>query len=267
MPSLFTRRTLLSVAPAWALAPVLAAEQPRPPGYTPAGPSAPFPGQDPALVRAVVGESHRSLEKVRELVELHPELTKATVDWGFGDWESALGAAAHTGQREIALFLIERGARPDLFTHAMLGHTAAVRAIVEAQPGVQRIHGPHSLTLAHHARAGGDQAREALAYLESLGDADVRPRDEPLDDEVRRVCIGPYLASDGQRLTIAEARGRLQIQVDGWSPRNLFHQGDHVFQPAGASSVRVAFSPGSAGSTRLVISDGTPIAEAVRQES
>ena len=85
-----------------------------------------FPRQDREAVREVVSLSHRSLEGVRRLVEPRPALAKASWDWGFGDWESALGAASHTGQREIALFLMDQGARPNIFTFAMLGHVDAV---------------------------------------------------------------------------------------------------------------------------------------------
>ena len=87
-------------------------------------------------VRSVVGASHSNLERVRELVLEQPALAKANWDWGFGDWESALGAASHTGRREIAEFLIAHGARPNLFSAAMLGEVDVVRAHVRnlAQP-------------------------------------------------------------------------------------------------------------------------------------
>jgi len=61
---------------------------------------------------------------------------KAVWDWGFGDWESALGAASHVGNREIAEYLIAHGARPSLFSATMLGHLDVVKAFIAAQPGV-----------------------------------------------------------------------------------------------------------------------------------
>ena len=75
-----------------------------------------FPRQDPALAAEVVGASHRDLGRVRELVERQPNLAKAAIDWGYGDWESALAAASHTGRREIAELLIAHGAQPTLFS-------------------------------------------------------------------------------------------------------------------------------------------------------
>ena len=75
-----------------------------------------FPRQSPKLVQETVGASHARLERVRELVTAYPELAKSSWDWGFGDWEAPIDAASHTGQREIALFLMEHGARPTVFT-------------------------------------------------------------------------------------------------------------------------------------------------------
>ena len=54
-----------------------------------------FPSHDPSTVRDVVAASHVRIDRVRELVEASPALAKAAWDWGFGDWESALGAASH----------------------------------------------------------------------------------------------------------------------------------------------------------------------------
>jgi hypothetical protein len=57
-----------------------------------------FPRNDPARVQSVVGASHGNLDLVRALVSEQPALAKASWDWGFGDWETPLGAASHTGR-------------------------------------------------------------------------------------------------------------------------------------------------------------------------
>ncbi|MDZ4806037.1 MAG: hypothetical protein SGI90_14355 [Candidatus Eisenbacteria bacterium] len=75
-----------------------------------------FPSHDPDLARGMVGASHGNVARVRELLAISGALSKASWDWGFGDWETALGAASHTGNREIAALLMENGARPDIFT-------------------------------------------------------------------------------------------------------------------------------------------------------
>ncbi len=109
--------------------------------------------QDPKLVKETVAVSHGILLRVRDLVEASLALAKAARDWGFGDWETALGAASHTGRLQIAELLIAHGARSDIFTFAMFGQLGVVKAYVEANPGIQRTLGPHGITLLSHARA------------------------------------------------------------------------------------------------------------------
>ena len=81
-----------------------------------------FPNIPPKIVEEVVGSSHFDLDRVKTLVDKRPELSRSVWEWRFGDFESAIGAASHVGRRDIALYLINKGARPTLFTHAMLGH-------------------------------------------------------------------------------------------------------------------------------------------------
>jgi hypothetical protein len=87
---------------------------------TPPAPGSPvdesFPSLHPSLVKDVVGLSHSNLAHVKEMVQRHPALAKASWDWGYGDHETALGAASHVGQRAIAEFLLENGAPPALFS-------------------------------------------------------------------------------------------------------------------------------------------------------
>ena len=130
-----------------------------------------FPQQAPAMVREAVVASHGNVKRIRELVDAHPALARAAYDWGFGDWEDCLGAASHVGNREIVEYLISKGARPTIFSATMLGQQDAVKAFIAAQPGVQRIPGPHSIPLLAHARAGEPAAAAVYSYLESLGDA------------------------------------------------------------------------------------------------
>jgi hypothetical protein len=49
------------------------------------------------LVNKFVRVAHSDLAKVKELLEQEPKLINAAWDWGGGDWETALGAAAHMG--------------------------------------------------------------------------------------------------------------------------------------------------------------------------
>ena len=109
------------------------------------------PALDAALVQAFVGNAHGDLDEVRALLDRAPALVNAAWDWGGGDWETGLGAAAHMKNREIALYLLEHGARLDIFAAAMLGYVDVVRAMLEARPELGDATGPHGIPLAAHA--------------------------------------------------------------------------------------------------------------------
>ena len=129
------------------------------------------PQLDPAKVQAFVSEAHGDLDAVRSLLAGEPRLVNAAWDWGGGDWETALGAAAHMGRRQIALFLLEHGARLDLFAAAMLGYFDIVSAVLSDFPEMRDAEGPHGISLAEHARAGGADARAVLALVEAATEA------------------------------------------------------------------------------------------------
>lgn len=207
-------------------------------------PPASFPAQDPKLVQEVVAVSHFNPQRVKELVEPRPTLANAAVDWGYGDWESALGAASHVGNREIAEFLISRGARPTIFSAAMLGQIDVVKAFVSASPGVQRVKGPHAITLLAHARAGGDAAKPVVDYLTELGDADQRLPLAPLSPADRDRLVGTYVYGPGadEQMDVLVQREMLVISRKGRSNRNLLHLGSFEFYPSGAEGVRIQFA-------------------------
>ena len=123
---------------------------------------------DSAKVQAFVANAHGDLDGVHSLLAEEPRLVNAAWDWGGGDWETALGAAAHMGRRDIALYLLESGARLDLFAAAMLGQLDVVRAMLDAVPSMRDELGPHGIPLVEHARAGGDAARAVLELLEGV---------------------------------------------------------------------------------------------------
>lgn len=234
------------------------------PGRTQSSPGADlpaghFPAQDPAAVREVVTVSHANLERVRELVEARPALARAAWDWGFGDWETALGAASHTGQRAIAELLLSHGARPTIFSAAMLGQLSVVRAFVEATPGIQRTKGPHGITLLSHARAGGAPAAQVVSYLESIDGADDRPALAPLPSAERDALVGTYAFGPGssESFAIDVSRDQLGILRPGGTRRVLFHLGDLVFFPTGAEAVRVEFAGSAGRASSLTVRDGS----------
>lgn len=210
-----------------------------------------FPTQPPALAREMVTVSHFDLKRVQQLVEAQPSLARAAWDWGFGDWESALGAASHMGNRPIAEYLIANGARPSLFSSAMVGHLDVVKSHVSAQPGVQRIRGPHSISLLAHAKAGGETARPVYDYLLSLGDAGADPQ-IPIAQSDIDFIIGayPYGAAENEQIEVTAEKGIVTWTRKGTMGRPLFHLGAREFYPWGAAAVRIRFK--AEGATTLM---------------
>lgn len=126
------------------------------------------PALESDLVQEFVGVAHTDIARVKELLEREPALVNATWDWGGGDFETALGAAAHMGAKDIANYLLEHGARLDIFAAAMLGKLEIVKAALKEYPNAKDILGPHDIPLIVHAEKGGDDAKEVLEYLKSL---------------------------------------------------------------------------------------------------
>ena len=126
------------------------------------------PALEVTLVQEFVAKSHADLDAVKELLGREPGLINSSWDWGGGDWETGLGAAAHMGRRDIATYLLEHSARLDLYAAAMLGNLAIVKATLEAYPEAMEIPGPHGIPLIAHAQAGGNEALQVFEYLKSL---------------------------------------------------------------------------------------------------
>jgi hypothetical protein len=218
-----------------------------------------FPAQDAEAVRSVVGLAHRDVDGVTRLVTARPALARAAWDWGFGDWETALGAASHMGRRDIAEVLLAHGARPNLFSAAMLGQVDVVRAFVRASPGVQRTRGPHGLSLMLHARNGGDEAKLVAEYLEELGDADLPlPVAERSPEELEAV-VGTYRfgrADDEVLEVYVDDRGNLRLKRGEMPARFLFGvEEPGAFFPTGAEAVRIRFDPADRPARTVSIHD------------
>lgn len=248
--SYISRRGFLGIVPAAAFIPVIK------PQDTPVAPDG-FPHQHAATVKEMVGVAHGNVARVKALVSARPALARAEWDWGYGDWESALGAASHVGNREIAAILLEHGAHPTIFSAAMLGQIDVVRSFIVAGPGIQRTRGPHGITLLAHARAGGNA--DMVKYLESLGDADPRYPNVPLSEEDRAGLLGAYVFGFGptERLIVSRnTRGDLVMKRDGEVDRNLFHHGHRAFNPAGAEAVRIQFEPATGKAASVEVLDG-----------
>ena len=79
------------------------------------------------------------------------------------------------GRHDIVEFLLERGARIDLFAAAMLGQLDAIRSFLTLQPKLIDATGPHGFTHHFHAQVGGERSAEVLEYLQSIKQVELKP--------------------------------------------------------------------------------------------
>lgn len=213
-----------------------------------------FPNISPKIVAEVVGKSHFDLDRVKELVEKRPELSRSVWEWRFGDFESAIGAASHVGRRDIALYLIGKGARPTLFTFAMLGDFNVVKSAIESLPGIQEVTGPHGISLLDHAYAGErmkdsmstteiERLEQTIEYLTKLGSAS---GDKYMDvsSEEQKKYLGNYRYGEREKegFTIdINMRKLLSLGPIGEFGGALYKIGDNNFIYNGAPSVEITF--------------------------
>lgn len=108
------------------------------------------------LVSDFVRQAHFDLQRVKEMLEKEPMLVNACWDVGAGDFETALGGASHVGNRDIANYLLAKGARKDIFCAAMLGERDLVKSFISSNPGIANIDGPHRYSLLFHVAISGD---------------------------------------------------------------------------------------------------------------
>jgi hypothetical protein len=131
-----------------------------------------FPEHDPPFDRArakrFVIAGHFNLAALKKMLADEPALINGAIDWGNGDFETALGGASHMGRRDIAEFLLEHNARMDVFAATMLGKLDIVKAAVAAFPNIVHVLGPHKIPLIAHAQKGGPAAAAVLEFLKPL---------------------------------------------------------------------------------------------------
>lgn len=122
------------------------------------------PTLDTDLVREFVIAGHGDLARVRELLAEEPALLNAANEWRPGDAETAVQAAAHVGNRDIAEYLLAQGAPLELCTAAMLGRRDEIERALAAAPDAIHARGAHGIPLLSHAAFSGDVALVALLY-------------------------------------------------------------------------------------------------------
>lgn len=124
---------------------------------------------DQIIIKEFVVAGHGNLDKVQEMLNEMPNLIHCRYDWGGGDFEEAIEGAGHLGNKEIANYLIEKGARVNLFVLTMLGKTELVKPILDEYPNLIFTKGPHGFSLLYHAEKGGEDAAELYEYLSGKG--------------------------------------------------------------------------------------------------
>jgi ankyrin repeat protein len=112
----------------------------------------------PDQIREFVIAGHGDLPKVKAMLAGQPALLNAAWDWGGGDLETALLAASHVGNREVAEYLLSQGAPLHVCAAAMLGRRDRVAEMVQADPALVNARGAHGITLMFHTALSGDTA-------------------------------------------------------------------------------------------------------------
>jgi hypothetical protein len=121
------------------------------------------------IVKEFVGVCHGKFDQAKEMLENNHLLLHASNDWGGGDFESGIEAAGHVGNKEIASYLLGKGARYNIYLACMLGHLDTVKNVLTFNPGLLNSKGPHGFTMLHHAQKGGEESKQVADYLQSLG--------------------------------------------------------------------------------------------------
>jgi hypothetical protein len=142
----------------------------------------------------------------------------------------------------------------------MLGMIDVVKSYFIASPGIQRLKGPHGLTLLYHARQGGKEAEAVVAYLEQVGDADIQTSSLSLSEKEKEQYVGRFgfePGSSGELEIFVAKNGFLSIKKGKTGvARTIYHLGNHEFHPVGAEAVRIRFRIENGRSTGLSILDG-----------
>jgi hypothetical protein len=158
------------------------------------------------------------------------------------------------GRRDIAEYLISKGARPNIFSFAMLGAFEVVKSMIEFSPGLQRTTGPHGISLFRHAKTGlrnkdqmttkeFDKANQLVDYLESLGDAN-GPNYLNVTEEEQKLYMGDYRYGEGKDEGFSvkiNMQKLLSLAPLGGFGGSIYKVGENLFIYNGAPSVKISF--------------------------
>lgn len=174
------------------------------------------------LVGRFVIAAHSNLAAVKAMLAEHPSLLLARSRVGEApgrkgvlDTETALEAAVHAGQPEIARVLVDAGAPLDICSAAVLGLAGRVEEFLRDDPSLARTMGAHETPVLFIAAAGGSTE---VARLLIDGGADVnavRHLDTPLHIAARfgHAAMMRLLVHHGADPSARDALGRTPLEV------------------------------------------------------
>ncbi len=98
------------------------------------------------MIDQFVGNAHGNLAVVKELLEQYPSMISDSASWT----ETAVQAAAQTGQVDIVNYLIDHGAEYDICTAAMLGNLGCMDDFLKEDPNLINARGAHGIPLLYY---------------------------------------------------------------------------------------------------------------------
>jgi len=104
-----------------------------------------IPTQDE--INRFVGVAHGDFDTVKRMLEANPALLNGNALWQ----ETAIQAAAQTGQVSIAEYLLAAGAPLDICTAAMLGLQDRLAKFLEEEPASASARGAHDIPVLYFA--------------------------------------------------------------------------------------------------------------------
>jgi ankyrin repeat protein len=163
------------------------------------------------IINQFVGAAHGNFNVVKALLEQYPAvLNKST-----SEDETAIKAAAHTGQKQIAEYLVESGAPLDICTAALLGMTEKVDEMLAGDPDLLHATGAHGIPLMFYAGMGGDLKMAELLFRHgadlNAGDGIISALHGAVFANSPEVCR--WLLSHGARPEIKDNSGKTPLEM------------------------------------------------------
>lgn len=103
------------------------------------------------LIDEFIIAAHYDPARVEQLLAQYPELLYASASWE----ETAIQAAAQTGQRAIIEHLLSLGAPLDICTASVMGMSKEVNEMLTADPSQAHATGAHGIPVLYFAAVGG----------------------------------------------------------------------------------------------------------------